>query len=71
MVLQVQTPYPQARSYVLRLHRDCAPDQARLHGRIEHLSSGHGAEFSSAQDLLDWLLAHAAATPGPSPRSSS
>ncbi|TFZ05965.1 hypothetical protein EZ313_04755 [Ramlibacter henchirensis] len=71
MVLQSHTPYPQARSYVLRLHRDCDPAEGRLHGRIEHLVSGSGVEFSSAQDLVDWLRSHAAAGTSSCPRSSS
>lgn len=71
MVLQSLVPYPRARSYVLQLHRDCTVAGGRLHGRIVHLSSGEGAEFSSAQDLLEWLRAHAAQPASAPTRSGS
>ena len=69
MVLQSLPPYPQARSYVLQLHRECAPAQGGLHGRIEHLSSGEAVEFSSAEALLEWLRSHIATHTGSAPGS--
>lgn len=62
--------HPSSGCYVLKLHRDAAPAEGRLCGRVEHVVSGAGADFASAAALLAWLLAHAAQTlvPGAAPR---
>lgn len=60
MVLNSHPIYPSAGRYVLRLHRDSRRQEGRLAGRIEHVSSGDGAEFASADELVDWLSRHSA-----------
>jgi hypothetical protein len=66
MVLNPHSSHPNARSYVLKLHRDCGPDAERLQGRLEHIASGRHVEFASTAELLGWLLADmAAAAPAP------
>ena len=52
MNLNPHPVYPSAGRYVLRLHRDAAPQAGHLAGRIEHVTSG--------AQLLEWLAAHAA-----------
>lgn len=51
--------YPQARSYVLNLHRDAAPGQGLLRGRVTHIGNGDTAEFATGAELLAWLAQHA------------
>jgi hypothetical protein len=52
MTLSPETTYPNARRYVLKLHRDAAPAQNRLIGKIENLSSGRFYEFCNGEELL-------------------
>ena len=59
MMLNSLPIYPSAGRYVLRLHRDARPQAGVLAGRIEHVSSGDGADFTSAAELLAWLAGHA------------
>jgi len=60
MVLNPHPIYPSAGRYVLRLHRDSGRQPGQLFGRIEHVASGDGTDFASAEDLLAWLQRHAA-----------
>ena len=60
MTLNPHPAYPSARCYVLKLHRDAAPQSGRLRGRLEHVASGESIDFDSNAALLDALIAHAA-----------
>jgi hypothetical protein len=60
MSLNPHPSYPAASCYVLKLHRDAAPQRGRLRGRVEHIVSGESSEFSSGEALLAWLAQHAA-----------
>lgn len=60
MNLNPHPVYPSAGRYVLRLHRDAAPQAGHLAGRIEHVTGGEGIDFATGAQLLDWLAAHAA-----------
>ena len=55
MILKTQASYPQARSFVLKLHRDAAPAEGRLIGRLEHVASGRQFNFNSAEELIACL----------------
>ena len=55
MVLNPLASYPSARSYVLKLHRDCQPQQGDLRGRVEHIATGRHFDFASAAELLERL----------------
>ena len=59
MTLNPNPSYPAAGGYVLRLHRDAEPAAGQLIGRIEHVASGDNADFTSGEQLLDWLAQHA------------
>jgi hypothetical protein len=61
MTLQSTANFPNARCYVLKLHRDALPAQGRLIGRLEHIASGEHVDFASGEALLAWLTRHAAA----------
>jgi hypothetical protein len=63
MVLQKHPSYPASRSYVLKLHRDAAPEAARLAGRLEAVSSGEQFEFSNGEELLACLARALASAP--------
>jgi hypothetical protein len=72
MILKTQSSYPQARSFVLRLHRDAAPAEGRLIGRLEHVASGRQLNFNSAEELIECLAQSvAAANPEPAARASA
>ena len=55
MVLNPLASYPSARSYVLKLHRDCQPEHGDLRGRVEHIATGRHFDFGSAAELLERL----------------
>jgi len=56
MVLSSQISFPHERAYVLKLHRDASPRHGQLHGRLEHVASGHQYTFTSAEELLARLI---------------
>jgi hypothetical protein len=60
MILKTQATYPQAKSFVLKLHRDAAPAEGRLIGRLEHVASGKHFDFNSAEELIACLVNGAA-----------
>ena len=60
MTLNPQPTYPSFGSYVLKLHRDCAPHEGQLRGRLEHIATGEGFEFGDAAALVAGLARHAA-----------
>jgi 2-polyprenyl-6-methoxyphenol hydroxylase-like FAD-dependent oxidoreductase len=62
MTLNQHPNYPSARCYVLKLHRDAAPQLGHLCGRLEHVASGECVDFESNHALLEALIAHAAQT---------
>ena len=57
MTLNPIPSFPSQRSYVLRLDAEGPP--GTLSGRLEHINSGDGVEFHSAEDLLRALREHA------------
>jgi len=59
MNLNPHPVYPSTGRYVLRLHRDALPGAGHLCGRIEHVTTGESADFSSGAQLLEWLAEHA------------
>jgi hypothetical protein len=70
MTLNPHPNHPSAGCYVLKLHRDTRPHLGRLSGRLEHIVSGDCIDFASSEELLAWLLQHAAQvlpTTAPSP----
>lgn len=60
MTLDMHPIHPTAGSYVLRLRGDAEPRLGRLSGRLEHIVSGDCLDFGSGEELLAWLLLHAA-----------
>jgi hypothetical protein len=52
MILNTRTHYPQARSYVLRLHPNSAPRLGRIVGRIDHVVTGRRFHFASIEELV-------------------
>ncbi|MDR6855861.1 hypothetical protein [Variovorax guangxiensis] len=61
MTLNPHPTYPSAGAYVVRMHRDARPESGQLVGRAEHVASGDSTDFATAQELLAWLMQHAAA----------
>ena len=60
MTLRSIPNFPSTRCYVLKLHRDAAPADGRLQGRLEHMASGEHVDFASGNELLAWVARHAA-----------
>ncbi len=56
MILSTRTSYPQAHTYVVKLHRDAIPHEGRIFGRIEHLASGIQLYFNSGEELIARLI---------------
>lgn len=57
MILKTQASYPQTRNFVLKLHRDAAPADGQLIGRLEHVATGKQLQFSNAAELIACLAA--------------
>ena len=57
MNLKTQASYPQTKSFVLKLHRDAAPAEGRLIGRLEHVATGKQLNFNNAEELIACLAA--------------
>jgi hypothetical protein len=55
MILSTQPSYPSTRSYVLKLHRDAAPLDGKLIGRLENVVTGAQFDFGSGVELLALL----------------
>lgn len=55
MVLNTNASYPHGQTFVLRLHRDAAPQQGRLVGRLDHVASGQQLTFETAEELISCL----------------
>ena len=62
MTLNPYANYPSTRSYVLKLHRDAAPQHGQIVGRLENMASGHCFEFSTGEQLLACLARDGAAS---------
>jgi hypothetical protein len=60
MVLNATASYPHNQTFVLKLHRDAAPQQGSLCGRLEHVASGHQFLFASGDELIACLSRFAA-----------
>jgi hypothetical protein len=60
MTLNPHPNHPSAGCYVLKLHRDASPHLGRLRGRLEHIVTGDCIDFATSEELLAWLLQHAA-----------
>jgi hypothetical protein len=60
VILSAHPSYPNARAYVLKLHRDARPGVGRLMGRLENVTTGEQFVFASADELLACLTRDAA-----------
>ena len=58
--LSAQASHPSRRSYVLKLHRDAAPEDGLLFGRLENIATGHCFVFGSLAELLRCLASDTA-----------
>ena len=63
MILSTHPAYPNARAYVLKLHRDARPGQGKVIGRLENVSTGEQFVFANADELLACLARDSARTP--------
>ena len=52
MILATHPSYPNARAYVLKLHRDARPSAGKIIGRLENVTTGEQFVFGSAEELL-------------------
>jgi hypothetical protein len=55
VILSAHPSYPNARAYVLKLHRDARPGLGRVMGRLENVTTGEQFVFASAEELLTCL----------------
>jgi hypothetical protein len=55
MILATHPNYPNARAYVLKLHRDARPGSGKLIGRLENVTTGEQFVFGNAEELLACL----------------
>ena len=55
MILSTHPSYPNARAYVLKLHRDARPCDGRIIGRLENVTTGEQFVFGNAEELLACL----------------
>ena len=55
MILSTHPSYPNARAYVLKLHRDARPRDGRIIGRLENVTTGEQFVFGNAEELLACL----------------
>jgi hypothetical protein len=62
MTLDSQATYPHTHSYVIKLHRDAAPERGVFVGRLQHIYTGEQCEFGSAEELLACLVRGASLT---------
>jgi|RhiMethySRZTD1v2_1073278.scaffolds.fasta_scaffold1531315_1 hypothetical protein len=60
MTLDTQATHPHTHSYVIRLHRDAAPERGVFMGRLQHIYTGEQYEFRTAEQLLACLVRGAA-----------
>jgi hypothetical protein len=63
VILSTHPSYPNARAYVLKLHRDACPRQGKLLGRLENVSTGEQFVFGNAEELLAVLGRESADNP--------
>lgn len=62
MILAALPSYPSSRSYVLKLHRDARPQDGRVAGRLENVTTGEQFVFASVDELIACLARDAART---------
>jgi hypothetical protein len=62
VILAVHPSYPNARAYVLKLHRDARPAAGKVIGRLENVTTGEQFVFGSAEELLAALARDASKT---------
>jgi hypothetical protein len=60
MILATHPNYPNARAYVLKLHRDAHPGKGKFIGRLENVTTGEQFVFGNAEELLACLARDAA-----------
>jgi len=63
VILATHPNYPNARTYVLKLHRDARPAAGRFVGRLENVTTGEQFAFDSVEELLACLARDVARTP--------
>jgi hypothetical protein len=56
VILATHPNYPNARTYVLKLHRDAQPEAGRMIGLLENVSTGERFVFGSVDELLACLI---------------
>ncbi|HYJ41486.1 MAG TPA: hypothetical protein VEW08_11895 [Steroidobacteraceae bacterium] len=62
MILAIHPSYPNARAYVLKLHRDARPAAGKVIGRLENVTTGEQFVFGSAEELLAALARDVSST---------
>jgi hypothetical protein len=62
MTLDPQSNYPNARNYVVKLHREAGSLKEKLRGRLEHVDSGRVCYFERAEELIAFLALDLSAT---------
>jgi hypothetical protein len=62
VILATHPSYPNARAYVLKLHRDARPSVGKVIGRLENVTTGEQFVFGSAEELLAALARDASKT---------
>jgi hypothetical protein len=55
VILSAHPSYPNARTYVLKLHRDARPEAGRVIGVLENVSTGERFVFGSVDELVACL----------------
>jgi len=60
MTLDTHATYPHTHSYVIKLHRDAAPERGVFVGRLQHIYTGEQCAFGSAEELVACLARGAA-----------
>jgi hypothetical protein len=55
MILAALPSYPSSRAFVLKLHRDARPEEGRVIGRLENVTTGQQFLFASADELIACL----------------
>ena len=68
--LSTQASHPSRRSYVLKLHRDAAPEGGLLFGRLENIATGDCFVFGSVAELLRCLASDTARSADAAPTAA-
>lgn len=69
--LASESPLPAARAFVVQLRAQTDPAADLFVGRVEHIASGEGLRFGSADELLAFMTKVLSSAPPPSGASSA